>query len=227
MKPSRILLFVIAVVLIIWLVITFIPRDTIEHKDSNLSTEIKGVDTIINEGIYQSYFSYTFKEPIFVRYTLYHGGGACSRKHFKFYNDTEIITASAEDYSHSGYDEGHLADAEDFAYDCDADEKTFRFYNCVPQTPHLNRGEWKHWESEIRRESQEDSLLVITGSIFGSTTIGEGVYVPTYCWKVSESLSSKLVMHVIICDNTADAHCDEISIDVLQNKLGYILPLAK
>ena len=227
MKLFRILLFIIAIAIIIWLVITYVIPSTDTNADTHFSTEIKGVDTVINEGIYQSYFSYSMKEPVFVSYVLYHGGGPCSRSHFKFHNDTQIGMATAEDYFHSGYDEGHLADAEDFAYDCDADEKTFRFYNCVPQTPHLNRGQWKHWETEIRKESQDDSLLVVTGSIFGSEEIGDHVHVPSYCWKVAESLTTKSLMHVIICDNTPQAHCDEISIDVLQGKLGYALPLRK
>lgn len=187
----------------------------------------KQVDTIIDAGIYQSYFSYTFKEPVFVRYVLYHGGGHCSRAHFRFKNDTGISMATSTDYKHSGYDEGHLADAEDFAYDCTADEATFRYYNCVPQTPNLNRGCWKEWETTVRKQSQEDSMLVIAGSIFGESEIGNNVYVPQYCWKVAEALSTKTIMDVIICDNSPQAHCDQVSIDVLQKQLGYDLPLVK
>jgi endonuclease G len=227
MKVLRVVFIIIVLAIAIWLIITFVVSPVNSPPDSTMSAAVKGVDTVIDEGIYQSYFSYAFKEPVFVKYTLYHGGGPCSRSHFKFHNDTEISTATAQDYFHSGYDEGHLADAEDFAYDCDADEKTFRFFNCVPQTPHLNRGQWKHWETEIRKESQDDSLLIITGSIFGNEVIGDHVYVPVYCWKVAESLTTKSVMHVIICDNTPEAHCDEVSIEVLQSRLGYALPLRK
>jgi endonuclease G, mitochondrial len=228
MKFFRFLLLVILIAVVAFIIFTvFFPSPQPAADNVSRTSVLKGVDTIIDEGVYQSYFSYTYKEPLFVKYVLYHGGGPCSRAHFRFHNDTEISMATTQDYSHSGYDEGHLANADDFAYDCDADEKTFRFYNCVPQTPHLNRGAWKHWESEIRKESQDDSLLIITGSIFGSQVIGDGVYVPDYCWKVAESLSSKIIINVIICDNTPLAQCDEISLDVLQGKLGYTLPLAK
>ena len=48
---------------------------------------------------------------------------------------------------------------------------TFRFYNALPQTPKLNRGIWKHYETEIRKLSQNDSILIITGSIFSNKKI--------------------------------------------------------
>ena len=196
-----------------------------QHSHPSSYSRPQQVDTIIDAGTYQSYFSYAFKEPLFVKYVLYHGGGHCSRAHYRFKNDTGIEMATAADYSHSGYDEGHLADAEDFAYDCVADEATFRYYNCVPQTPNLNRGCWKEWETTVRRQSQEDSMLVIAGSIFDHDEIGNNIYVPKYCWKVAEALTTKTIVDVIICDNTPHAHCDQVSIDVLQNQLGYELPL--
>ncbi|HKC36885.1 MAG TPA: hypothetical protein VKB95_12515, partial [Chitinophagaceae bacterium] len=33
------------------------------------------VDTVIKTGIYKSYFCYSLKEPLYVTYTLYKGGG--------------------------------------------------------------------------------------------------------------------------------------------------------
>lgn len=159
-------------------------------------------DTIINAGSYKSYFSYKFKEPLYVSYVLYKGGGDCSRDGFRFKNDTKIIMAKQSDYDHSGYDEGHLANAEDFASDCPKDEKTFRFYNCLPQTPNLNRGIWKKWETGIRVESQSDSLLVICGGIFTTgKIIGDKVAVPDYCFKIVQSLKTKKVIWILFFTN--------------------------
>lgn len=39
--------------------------------------------------------------------------------------------ATDKDYLNSGYDAGHLANAEDFAFDRYKEEKTFRYYNCL------------------------------------------------------------------------------------------------
>ena len=33
------------------------------------------IDTVINNGVYKSHFNYALKEPVYVEYTLFHGGG--------------------------------------------------------------------------------------------------------------------------------------------------------
>ena len=177
-------------------------------------------DTCINTGVYQSYFSYDLKEPLYVSYKLYKGGGDCSRAAFKFKTDGLKQSATAKDYSHNGYDEGHLANAEDFASNCVNEEKTFRFYNCVPQTPRLNRGVWKVWETSIRKESQTDSLLILCGSIFKDKKIGS-IAVPDQCWKIVISLSSCKVLHSMIFPNDNSDAVKDISVDDLKKLLPY------
>jgi endonuclease G, mitochondrial len=177
-------------------------------------------DTTINTGIYKSYFSYNLKEPLYVSYKLYKGGGDCSRAGMVFKTDKLIQSATAKDYSHNGYDEGHLANAEDFASDCVNEEKTFRFYNCVPQTPRLNRGIWKVWETQIRKESQNDSLLVICGSIFKDKKIGS-IAVPDQCWKIVISLTTCKVIHSMVFPNDDSDTVHDITIDDLIKLLPY------
>ena len=183
------------------------------------------VDIIISTDIYKSYYSKFLKEPLYVSYKLYKGGGNCSRGEFHFKNDLNSVeTATSKDYKASGFDEGHLANAEDFAYDCKKEEETFRFYNCVPQTPNLNRGIWKHWESLIRNESQNDSLLIVCGSIFSNKIIGNNVYVPDYCWKIVKSLSTKKIIYCMLFTNKIDDNVEkDVSLDQLKSLLGYQL----
>jgi endonuclease G len=186
------------------------------------------VDTIIRNGVYESHFNLEIKEPLFVTYKLYKGGGDCSRIGFRFKNDTKIPMATIKDYASSGYDQGHLASAEDYANDCVADEKTFRFYNCLPQTPNLNRGIWKKWESEIRKESQIKELYIITGGHFPTKiTIGNGVWVPTHCFKVVQDVKTKKIKHVLFFTNTNDATCTIMTLKGLEKILGYKLPILK
>jgi len=183
---------------------------------------------IIDAGPYKSYYNQSLKEPLFVTYYLFKGGGDCDRSGFRFKNDTKYITATQKDYSGTGYDQGHLANAEDFAFDCSKDEKTFRFYNCLPQTPNLNRGIWKKWETEIRKESQVDSLFILTGGTFkNKSIIGEGVWVPDHCWKVVQSVKSKRIKHVLYFTNTNNSTCSEITLAKLEKIIGYKLPLTK
>src|SRR5436190_13272000 len=92
-------------------------------------------DTIIDTGIYKSYYNFALKEPLYVTYHLFKGGGSCDRDtlHLSF-KSCGINTAVDADYSGHSYDKGHLANAEDFANNCTNEEKTFCYYNCVPQT---------------------------------------------------------------------------------------------
>ena len=183
-------------------------------------------DTIIDRGIYKSYFSYKLQEPIFVSSILYQGGGDCDRAKFKFKNDTELSMADNEEYTHSGYDRGHLANAEDFANNCTYDELTFRYYNCLPQTPNLNRGAWKTWETSIRNESQTDSLLIICGGIWETNQKVNDMLIPDYCWKVVYNMHTKAIMYVTMCNNAMEnSICNEMKLEELEMRLGYKVEL--
>jgi DNA/RNA endonuclease G (NUC1) len=179
------------------------------------------VDTVLYQEAYTSYFSFDLKNPIMVSYNLYHGGVSCNRDFFKFtgadVKSTKI--ANAMDYAKSGYDKGHLANAEDFAYNCTLDESTFRYWNCLPQTPELNRGIWKINETEIRKLSQTDSLLILCGGIYGKHSIGNNVFVPDTCWKVVYSYKINKIVMCVTFTNTSTPIITQISFD----KLNIIL----
>ena len=180
------------------------------------------VDTVIHTNAYASYYSYSLKDPLYVVYHLYHGGGDCSRASFHFMRDS--ATADAEDYKKQGYDKGHLANAEDFAYDCAMEKTTFSYYNCLPQTPRLNRGIWKTWETRIREESQREPLEIICGGIFDrKATIGSGVSVPTYCWKIVLKVETGAVIHCLLFPNDTSDSFQEINMEQLKQKLGFTL----
>jgi len=155
------------------------------------------------------------------------GGGDCDRSRFRFKNDTDIEMAEQEDYSKSDFDMGHLANSEDFAFDCKKDEMTFRFYNCLPQYPNLNRGAWKRWENTIRKDSRLDSLRIICGGHEYIREIGNNVYIPEYCWKVVISLSKKKAIYVLWFKNVnvnAKDFVEELTLEELEKRLGYKLP---
>jgi len=206
------------------------PKNDISLPVENITYKFdsSGVDTIIDAGRYKSYFDIQRKQPIFVSYILYRGGGDCDRSNFKFKNDTKIKMATTKDYSGSGFDMGHLANAEDFANDCVAGEKTFRFYNCLPQYPNLNRGVWKRWENRAREMSQKDSILIICGGKFGEKTIGGNVFVPEFCWKVIYSIKSSKVWKVLWFKNVSrdsDKYFEEITLEKLEERLNYKLKM--
>lgn len=181
----------------------------------------------VDKGNYKATFINELHEPSYVSYFLFKGGGDCNRDKFKFINDEPALQcATDEDYSGSDYDKGHLANAEDFAFDCTKDELTFRYYNCLPQTTNLNRGIWKTIETKVRKWSQSEKLYIISGGFFGSKKIGK-IYVPSYCWKVVQSVTSKKVLFCGWFSNTKKAVLEEITISALESKLKKHIILCK
>jgi endonuclease G len=195
-------------------------------------------DTILDAGIYRSYFSLRLKEPLYVVYKLYKGGGDCDREKFQFKNDTKLKMATKKNYSgdpsshtRAVYDIGHLANAEDFAANCNLDELTFRFYNCLPQTGNLNRGIWKTWESRIRNISASDSLLIICGGQFTEGKIlgitaeqkRDSIAVPDHCWKIVISLTDHQIKHILYFTNEIknNSVTEISSLNELEEKLRY------
>jgi endonuclease G len=92
-----------------------------------------------------------------------------------------------QDYTASGYDRGHVAPAADMTYSAQAMSESFLLTNMMPQVPGNNRGIWKYTEEMTRYWAQKyGQVYVITGTIFDGTspTIGNGVRVPTYIWKI-------------------------------------------
>lgn len=182
---------------------------------------------IVKKGIYKANFSNIFHQPRYISYFLYKGGGDCSRVNFRFKNDDpRLECATDEDYKGSHYEKGHLANAEDFAFDCVKDELTFRYYNCLPQTPNLNKGIWKTNEIQIRNWSQTDTLYIICGGFFGNHKIGK-IVVPSYCWKVVQSVSTKEVLFCGWFKNASVATLEEISIAELGKRLHSSIILLK
>lgn len=182
------------------------------------------IDTVIHTPIYTSYFCNKYHEPLFVVYKLYKGGGNVPRTGMTFKTGGLQSSATAGDYAGNGFDEGHLCPAQDEAFDRVKEEQTFRFYNCLPQTPRLNRGIWKTLETQVRKESQTDSLLIVCGGIFGMKRIGV-IYVPDFCYKAVYSLKTGKLLHCVLFPNDNSDTSTPVSVDELRKKLNYSNPL--
>jgi len=179
------------------------------------------VDTIITNKAYSAYVNKELGQPLYVKYKLYKGGGKCQRA-TNWVNDTKLKLVNENQYKGSEYDKGHLANAEDFAYDCTLDSLTFRDYNRIPQAKKLNRGIWKVDETEIRKISQTDSLIVYCGGYWDSSCkLVNGMKIPKQCWKVVYSLSKKKVIYCYVFENTETPIKTEWSLANLEALLGY------
>lgn len=141
-------------------------------------------DTIIDRGIFVSYYNLQYSTPSYVRYKLWKGGGRASRKGLSF---RQTVPGGIFRYARSGYDKGHLVPAADFAHSRQEMAITFDYINCLPQTPQLNRGEWKRDETRVRKWSQNDSLLIECGGLNFDIIRHQ---VPAFCYKVVISLTT-------------------------------------
>ena len=97
---------------------------------------------------------------------------------------------SAQAFSGSGYDRGHMAPNFGIAtrYGREAQLETFVMSNVIAQRPWLNRGIWRRLEVDVARTyaQQEERIWILTGPIFsaGSITLDSGARVPDACFKI-------------------------------------------
>ena len=152
-------------------------------------------DTIYDLKYYKAYYNKDIQTSSFVIYKLYKGGGNVSRTNmsFKSYNNLSHFN-----YTNSGYDRGHLVSAEDFANNKTKLKSTFYYINCVPQTVKLNRGVWKVYETEIRKISQRDSLLIICG---GCDYDNDNKFIPRNCFKLVYNLKTHKCIYSLMFRN--------------------------
>lgn len=114
--------------------------------------------------------------------------------------------ANLEDYSHSGFDRGHMAPAEDFRGNIRQMSQSFFLSNLVPQNPDNNRGIWARLEKNVRDWAfQRGDLYLITGPVFLNNTpqgwIGNHltpVAVPTHLYKIIYDAKRKEALGFLI-----------------------------
>lgn len=109
----------------------------------------------------------------------------------QFMPDPVVKSGSAvsTDYTHSGYDRGHLAPAADFRNSYQVMKETFYMSNISPQEPQFNRGIWLDLEKLVRSWAYKyQQIYVVTGPVLqpGLPTIGRinKVAVPRQFYKV-------------------------------------------
>ncbi len=109
----------------------------------------------------------------------------------KFVPDPDVPDPKAytTDYTHSGYDRGHMAPAADMKWSRQAMEESFYLSNICPQNPNLNRGDWGRLEDKSRQWAQKYGAVYITcGPIYDNPNPkrigGNQVAVPDAFYKV-------------------------------------------
>lgn len=101
--------------------------------------------------------------------------------------DVRLPKASREDYSHSGWDKGHMAPRADMRWSAQALEESYYFTNICPQDHEMNSQAWRKIEEMTRRLARRyGSVCVVCGPVPADSyaSIGEaGVMVPAGFFK--------------------------------------------
>ncbi len=96
--------------------------------------------------------------------------------------------ASREDYSHSGWDKGHMAPKADLKWSQKAWWESHYFTNICPQNRKMNGGDWNSLEQHVRKWARQyGRVYVVCGPIFDScqygTTGKANVHIPDAFFK--------------------------------------------
>ena len=134
--------------------------------------------TLIKNAYYCVDYNTAHKQANWVYYMLtetHISGDTPRSSSFKDCQEGNIRSASTKDYTHSGYDRGHLCPAADMKLSKEAMNATFQMWNISPQNPSLNRGKWAELEETVRDYIKDatDTLYIVTGPVF----LGEREYI--------------------------------------------------
>jgi len=148
-------------------------------------------DEIIRHSAYALCYSERHEQARWVAYRLTkdHLKGRARRRD-NFRKDPKVRTGSAndDDYTHSGYDRGHLAPAGDMKGSRKIMSESFYMSNISPQNREFNGGVWRMLEERVREwVKQDEAYYIVTGPVLrkGLPVIGESrVAVPEYFFKI-------------------------------------------
>lgn len=148
-----------------------------------------------------------------------------------FWSDRDLEGCpTTKDYTHSGYDRGHMCPAADQKWSAQAMEDCFVMANICPQDHKLNTGAWNTLENKERQWAKRDSaLMIVAGPIYDKadkTRIGKaGVRVPGAFFKVllAPYVEEPRGIAFVYPNMTAPGNMQDyaMSIDELEKMLGY------
>ena len=151
-------------------------------------------DRILHKKVFDICYSCKWKTPKMVVYQINRDlmdRYNLPRKHLRFRPDYQLQTkcrSYPRDYSHTGYDRGHLAPNAIFDYSRAVQKESFLMSNIAPQKPKLNRKLWAKIERFTRFQARKyGKISVITGVCGSAGTLGKNkhnVNIPKWWYKI-------------------------------------------
>lgn len=164
------------------------------------------------------------------------------RSDFSFYADDDTpkeFRATLQDYEGAGYDRGHMVPAGNCTGDPMAMRDCYRLSNMMPQTPELNRGEWKRLEEHVRQLASQPGAecWIVTGPCWPASEVGHvsfdaigfhEVWAPKACFKavLTQFPGNKVTVKAWMLPNTGNPPAFEkceVSVDAIEAAAGLDL----
>lgn len=144
---------------------------SINQLEIPISTR-KREEIILHRTAFTISYNNDYKTPNWVAWELTRAEteGTEGRKN-KFEPDPNLPEPRAEhsDYTHSGYDRGHMAPAADMKWNKKAMEESFYMSNICPQNRKLNRDDWGDLEEKCRNWAEKyGKAYIVCGPIYDS-----------------------------------------------------------
>ncbi|WP_240163728.1 DNA/RNA non-specific endonuclease [Spirosoma taeanense] len=159
---------------------------------------------------------------------------------------TGWYAAKTSDYTHTGFDRGHLCPSDDRDGSAEDNAATFLLTNIVPQAPRHNREVWKYLEEYERHLVANGNEVYVIAGTYGvggtgqngpaSALAGGKLTVPASLWKIivvlptgSDDVSRistntrVIAVNIPNVQSAADKPWNAYvtSIDLLENQTGY------
>lgn len=149
------------------------------------------VKVLENRG-YTVGYSESMKNPLWVSYRIFDVSKLESgKRESRFSVDSRTrAQVSHSDYTHSGFDRGHMAPNYGIAtrYGPEAQKETFLMSNIIPQTPGVNRYPWKDLEMRVAKRYGRyfHEVWIVTGPVFQGEIrkLDSGVPIPSAYYKI-------------------------------------------
>ena len=135
-----------------------------------------------------------------------------------FYTDKELHSAKSSQYTHTGFQRGHLTPSADMP-DVESQHQTFDTANITPETKQFNEVAWEKVERTVRQQVMDNGgAYIITAPIFKyPLTKINGIAVPESVAKVVYFPTTK-ECEVYVVSNTDVPYTQEMSVSDFNSK---------
>ncbi len=190
----------------------------------------RGSFQVVFHRAYTTSYSPKHKIPNWVAWDLTNwevSTSVCKRRN-NFKPDPKIKRSpTSKDYSHSGYDRGHMCPAADNKWSAVAMKECFYMSNMCPQLHKLNGGRWKGLEDRCRKWAKRyGKIYIVCGPILEKNVkkrIGPRITVPERFFKAILRQDKKGHYYMIGYIFTQNNDYKVVTIDKIESSTGLNL----